>query len=91
MKSLIRLTAVALIFGFPIVPETVIADETAGEAAVSEARAGKNKTKRAWRGTKKDVRDATGNGSVKEDIKDGAKNVGDSVEGAAKTAKDKVD
>ncbi len=91
MKSFSRLIAVALIFGFPIIPETVIANETAGEAAVSEGRSAKNKTKRAWRKTKKNVRDATGNESVKEDIKDGAKNVGDSVEDAAKTAKDKID
>jgi hypothetical protein len=91
MKSFSRLIAVALIIGFPIVTETAIANETAGESAVSEGRAAKNKTKRAWRGTKKDVRDATGNSSIKEDVKDGAKNVGDSVEGAAKTTKDKVD
>ena len=66
-------------------------EETSGEKLNSEARDAKSSTKKNWRKTKKTVRDATGNGSMKADAKDTAKNVGDSVEDAAKDVKNKVD
>jgi hypothetical protein len=81
----------ALAIALPTTVVSVFAEETAGEKVQAEGRDAKVKTKKNWRKTKKKVRDATGNSSMKEDTKDAAKNVGDSIDNTAKTVKNKVD
>jgi hypothetical protein len=67
------------------------AEETTGEKVQNAGDEGWKDTKKAGRKMKKKTRDATGNSSVKEDVKDGANNVGDSVETGAKKVERKVD
>ncbi len=47
-------------------------------------------TKKKARGVKKKIRDNTGNESIKEDFKDGAKNVGDDISNSAGKTKRKI-
>jgi hypothetical protein len=75
----------------PLAVASAFAEQTAGEKVSESARDAKVATKKTARKVKKKVRDATGNGSAMKDMKDSAKNAGDSIDNAAKTAKDKVD
>jgi hypothetical protein len=68
-----------------------IAEETTGEKIESKVEATTNNAKEAGRKAKKKIRKATGNESVTEDLKDGAKNVSDDIEHGVKKTKRKLD
>ncbi|MBC7385424.1 MAG: hypothetical protein H7301_04565 [Cryobacterium sp.] len=70
---------------------SAIAEESTGEKIGSEARDTKVTAKKHMRKGKKKVRDATGNHSTTEDMKDGANNAMDSTKAGAEKLKDKVD
>jgi len=53
----------------------VVAEETTKEKIETKTDDVTRKTKKEYRKAKKKVRDATGNSSLKEDIKDGAKKI----------------
>ena len=91
IRTLLRPITLALLIATPIIAGSVYAEETTGEKVSETARDVKKNTKKNYRKAKKNVRDATGNGSVVEDVKDGTKNVGDSIENSAKDVKNKVD
>ena len=91
MSKNIRHLSFALTFVFALSAISAFAEETTGEKIDSSARDAKASTKKTMRKGKKKVRDATGNGSVKEDTKDAAKNAGDSLTNTAKDLKNKVD
>jgi hypothetical protein len=67
------------------------AEETAGEKVQNAGDEAWKDTKKGGRKLKKKTRDATGNSSVKEDVKDSANNAGDSLETGAKKVERKVD
>ena len=69
----------------------VHAEETMGEKAADTADGAKKDMKRHGRDAKRHVRNATGNGSVTKDIKDGANDAGDEINHNAKKVKNKVD
>ena len=91
MSKNIRHLSLALSLVFALTAVSAFAEETTGEKMDSSVRDAKAGTKKTMRKGKKKVRDATGNGSVKEDMKDAAKNTGDSLENTAKDVKNKVD
>lgn len=75
----------------PSTASKVEAEETNVEKIENKVDEAKTKANRTGRKIKKKVRDETGNHSTVEDIKDKARNVGDSTEDAAKKIKRKVD
>lgn len=69
----------------------VFAEETVVEKVQSGSENAVKETKQGARKVKKKVRNATGNSSIKEDIKDSAANAGDEIEHQAKKTKRKID
>jgi hypothetical protein len=84
----LTVAAIALTAGFSY---SARAEETAGEKVQNAGDEAWKDTKKGGRKLKKKTRDATGNSSAKEDMKDSAKNVGDSVETGANKVERKVD
>jgi uncharacterized membrane protein YtjA (UPF0391 family) len=79
----------ALMFGFSFsLPQKAHADESAGQKVNDAAHDTTTTAKKKSRHAKKEVRDATGNHSVKEDVKDSAKDAKDDVSNSADKAKD---
>lgn len=94
MKTQIKrpITLVALTSALVMwVGAQAIAEETTGEKVQTKIEGTQNDAKQTGRKVKKKVRDATGNSSVTEDMKDGAKNVGDDIEHGVKKTKRKMD
>ena len=88
----IKLVALALLTSLSLPPvEMVIAEETMVEKIENKAEKVGKDTKKNYRKAKKKVRDATGNSSVTEDLKDTSKNIGDELEHQGKKIKRKVD
>lgn len=69
----------------------VRAEETTSEKVGKEVNDVKRAVKKKSRAAKKNIRDATGNSSTLEDLKDGARNAGDAVSDKAEEVKNKVD
>jgi len=96
MKLRIILSLTAAIFALAIgihrtTANKLFAEETTGEKIQNKAGDVNVGAKKTVRKAKKKIRDATGNHSLKEDIKDQARNAGDSIENTAKKIKRKVD
>lgn len=70
---------------------TAQAEENLGEKVQAQARETKTGTKKLVRKAKKKARDATGNQSLKKDVQDAARNVGDEADDAAHKIKNKID
>ncbi|MBN8554363.1 MAG: hypothetical protein J0L93_02870 [Deltaproteobacteria bacterium] len=84
----ITLAAVAATF---VWNSSVQAEETTSEKIQDKAEETNKNLKQTGRKVKKTVRDATGNSSVKEDLKDEGRNVKDEVKHQGKKIKRKVD
>lgn len=67
------------------------AEENTSEKVGKEVNDAKRAVKKKGRAAKKGLRDATGNSSTSEDLKDGAKNAGEAVSDKAEEVKNKVD
>ena len=87
----LSMIAASAVFMMTVSATPSFAEESTSEKVEASAQDGVNQTKRAYRKTKKKVRDATGNESTKEDIKDNAKNAGDDINAKSKELKNKVD
>jgi uncharacterized protein (DUF2141 family) len=72
-------------------PPRAQANETAVESVQNSVGDAKTDTKKGGRSAKKKIRDATGNGSMTEDVKDTAKNAGDDISNTASKVKRKAD
>lgn len=67
------------------------AEETTGEKIQNNVDNATRNTKKTYRKTKKQIRDSTGNSSIKEDLHDDIRNLDDSTGDAVKKLKRKVD
>jgi hypothetical protein len=76
---------------FIVLAAPLVAEETNVEKMQNKTDDVITDTKKNFRKGKKKVRDATGHHSTKEDIKDKAKDIGDSVEDGATKVKRKID
>lgn len=91
--SLLRGKKPALVIAFLALSLSggAFAETTTAEKAENAVQDAKTGSKKAVRKVKKGIRDATGNESAKEDLKDSAKNAGDELSDATKKAENKVD
>lgn len=74
-----------------VLVSTLFAEETMKESVEIKVDEIKKDAKKTGRKIKKTVRDATGNKSLVEDVKDSVHNAEDEVEHGVKTIKKKVD
>ncbi len=81
----LSVVAVAILLALP-----AKAEETTGEKAATKMDEAKKDIKKGYRGSKRHLRDASGNSSVVKDAKDAAKNMGDEIEYQADKAKRKA-
>lgn len=70
---------------------SVKAEETRGEKIEAGAKDAKTTVKKKGRKLKKKIRDATGNESIVEDVKDGAKNLKDDASDKIDETKNRID
>jgi len=91
-SGLLRSAAAALVlFASTTALHPVRAEETTTEKVETKVDSAKKKTKKKYRKAKKKLRDATGNESMKEDVKDGLDNAGDEIDYQGKKIKRKAD
>ncbi|MDZ4677463.1 MAG: DUF1328 domain-containing protein [Oligoflexia bacterium] len=84
--------ALAIGLGFPLAfGVDAIAEESTGEKISGTAGDASVSVKKTGRKIARKTRNATGNGSVKKDIKDGVNNTSDTIKNEAEKAKDKID
>jgi hypothetical protein len=88
--SILGLTAIVVAGAGFLFLEAAKAEETTGDKIQNKTDDAVRATKKGGRKMKKQVRDATGHHSLKEDLKDESKNAGDAAVDAGKKVKRKV-